>query len=318
MNYNVIIFVVDSARYYNGGGVDDRDKLQMMDKFENESIYFSTAVSSAPTSVMSCASMLTGLPAYYIARNYEDFKYDNDLFTSLPKILLEQNYEIKSNFIAREMRYKFGSIIPQIERKYWPKGLSENHQIKELGHVWSNSLLNDVLEKYLDKRNNHQPLFLLNWYNIRLDANTSNEVERGIKILKKNDLWDDTIFFLLSDHGYMDPIRGYTPEKLKEMGLSHDLVLFDDNIRIPFYLKYPASKTISIDTQISTYDIFPTVLDILDLPFPSDIGYDILGKSLLNLINKTDDKYVHNEKVRTDGRFFAQDDRCTSIRSNNP
>ena len=83
----------------------------------------------------------------------------------------------------------------------------------------------------------------------------------------------------------MDPKRGYTPEKLKEMGLTHDLVLFDDNIRIPFYLKYPGCEPRNINTQISTYDVFPTILDLLDIPMPKNVGYDFYGKSLLNIIN---------------------------------
>ena len=315
MKSNVIIFVVDSARYYSTGGLDDRDKLKMMDDFEKESIFFSTAVASAPSSVMSCASMLTGLPAYYIARNYEDFKYDNDLFISLPKILNSHGYETKSNFVAREMRDKYGTIIPQIGRKYWPAGLSENTKIENLGFVWSNNQLNDVLEKYLANRSNTKPLFLLNWYNIRIDPNTSQEVERGINALKKANLWDNSIFLLLADHGYMDPRRGYTPEKLKEMRLSHDLVLFDDNIRIPFYMRFPNCIPQKIDTQISTYDILPTIIEFIDLPLPKNMGYELYGKSLLNLINKSDEGYLHFEKVRTDGRFFAQNDRCTSIRS---
>lgn len=85
---NVIMFVVDSARYYSTGGMDDRDKLKMMDKFERESIYFPTTVTSAPSSIMSLASMLTSLPAYYISRTYDDFKYDNNQFLSLHKVLI--------------------------------------------------------------------------------------------------------------------------------------------------------------------------------------------------------------------------------------
>ena len=55
----------------------------MMDRFENESIYLNT-VSSAPSSVMSCASMLTGLlMTYYKQRNYEDYKFDNNAFYSM-------------------------------------------------------------------------------------------------------------------------------------------------------------------------------------------------------------------------------------------
>ena len=315
---NVIIFVVDSARYYSTGGQDDRDKLEMMDRFENESIYFSTAVSSAPSSVMSCASMLTGLPAYYIARNYEDYKFDNNAFYSMQRVLKENGFEIRCNFVAREMRGKYGEILSQIEKSYWPDGLSDNSGLERFGvYSWTNRELNDVLKNYLNERTSNKPLFLLNWYNIRLDAKTSIEVENGIQLLKENDLWDDTIFLLLSDHGYMDPKRGYTPEKLKkEMGLTHDLVLFDDNIRIPFYLKYPGCEPRNINTQISTYDVFPTILDLLDIPMPKNVGYDFYGKSLLNIINSKTSENKHSQMVRTDGRFFAQNDRCTSIRSN--
>ena len=289
----------------------------MMDRFENESIYFSTAVSSAPSSVMSCASMLTGLPAYYIARNYEDYKFDNNAFYSMQRVLKENGFEIRCNFVAREMRGKYGEILSQIEKSYWPDGLSDNSGLERFGvYSWTNRELNDVLKNYLNERTSNKPLFLLNWYNIRLDAKTSIEVENGIQLLKENDLWDDTIFLLLSDHGYMDPKRGYTPEKLKEMGLTHDLVLFDDNIRIPFYLKYPGCEPRNINTQISTYDVFPTILDLLDIPMPKNVGYDFYGKSLLNIINSKTSENKHSQMVRTDGRFFAQNDRCTSIRSN--
>ena len=313
---NVIIFVVDSARYYSTGGLDDRDKLEMMDRFEDQSIYFSTAVSSAPSSVMSCASMLTGLPAYYIARNYEDYKYDDSAFYSLQRVLKENNFEIRCNFIAREMRDKYGAILSQIEKSFWPSGLNDNAGLEKFGaYAWTNGQLNDVLRNFLNKRNGEEPLFLLNWYNIRLDPNTSKEVENGIQLLKENDLWDNTIFLLLSDHGYMDPKRGYTPEKLKEMGLTHDLVLFDDNIRIPFYLKYPGCEPKIIEDQVSTYDIYPTILDLLDIPMPKNVGYDFYGKSLLNIIDSPSDDNKHFKMVRTDGRFFAQNDRCTSIRS---
>ena len=67
------MFIVDSVRHYSTGGKDDRDKLKMMDDFSNGSIYFPLTVTSAPSSVMSLSTMLTSLPSYYIARNYDDF-----------------------------------------------------------------------------------------------------------------------------------------------------------------------------------------------------------------------------------------------------
>lgn len=317
---NIILFVIDSVRYYSTGGMDDRDKLKMMDEFEKESIYFSTAISSAPSSVMSCASMLTGLPAYYIARNYEDYKYDNELFYSLPSILNNLGYEIRSGFVAREMRDKYSSIIPHLSSNNYPKGIKENYFFDGLGYVWPNSILNEILLNYLKSRIHDAPLFLINWYNVRMDPNTSDEVLKGIQTLKDYDLWNNSIFLMLSDHGYLDPKKGYTPEKLKAQGLTHDLVMTDDNIRIPFYLRYPGSLPQKINEQVCTYDILPTILELLDVQLPENMPYKIFGSSLLPLISDNSlglKQQFSDRKIRSDGRFFAQDHRCTSIRSLN-
>jgi hypothetical protein len=311
---NVIIFVVDSARHYSTGGADDRDKLDIMESLDDELVYFSTAVASAPSSVMSCASMLTGLPAYYIARNYEHYKYDNEEFFSIQRYLGEIGYEIRSNFVAREMREKYGHILPLIDPRYHPEGLSENNHIPDVGYAWSNNTLSSILEKYLVQRNRDMPLFLLNWYNIRMDPTTSEEVERGINILKSNGYWENSIFLLLSDHGYIDPVRGYTPEKLKSQGLTHDLILTDDNIRIPFYLKYPGYKPQKIDSMVSTYDILPTIVELVDSEgMIESHDQSMFGTSLLRTLDKSN--HMENRYIRSDGRFFAQTNRCTSIRS---
>ena len=73
---NLIYFIVDSARYYSLGGKDDRDKIKMMYDFENDSIFFNNAITSGPSSIMSFLSMISSMPSYYMARNYNDFRYD--------------------------------------------------------------------------------------------------------------------------------------------------------------------------------------------------------------------------------------------------
>ena len=155
MNKNVIFFIIDSVRYYSTGGKDDRDKLAMMDDFEKESIYFPTTVSAAPSSIMSLSSMLTSLPAYYISRNYEDFKYDNNQFRSLHEILRKNNYQINSIFNSDELRFLFGDILNHVDKKYWPKGISAREK------NWSNAALNDILYNVLNSNHLQQPFFLI-------------------------------------------------------------------------------------------------------------------------------------------------------------
>ena len=311
MRKNVIIFIVDSVRHYSSGGLDDRDKLEMMDEFEKESIYFPLAVSSAPSSIMSLSSMLTSLPAYYIARNYDDFKYDNNQFISLPTILKNNGYDMRSIFNARELRFLFGDVIEHVDKKYWPDEINNNQA------NWSNEQMNIILENFLNSNEMGEPFFLLAWYNVREDPNTSQHISRGIEILKEKKIWNNSVFLLGADHGYMDPRRGYTPEKLRKMGLSHDLLMSDDNIRIPFYLRYPKSIPKKIEQQVSTLDFLPTILSLLNIEYPKSKTYNMQGDDLLPLINKETealDKFS-DRFVRSDARFFAQKNRATAIRN---
>ena len=262
---NIILFIVDSVRHYSTGGLDDRDKLEMMNSFEKESVYFPLAVTSAPSSIMSLSTMLTSLPAYYIARNYDDFRYDNNQFISLHKILEDNGYDVKSLFNARELRFLFGDVIDHVEEKYWPKGVNTKQK------NWSNSTMNKILEKYLKSKSFEKPFFMVCWYNVRHDPQTSDHIQGGIDILKANNLWDDSIFILGSDHGYMDPKD--IPQKNWRLWVFHMIFLMtDDNIRIPFYLRYPGSPVKKVEQQVSTLDFLPTILSLVGISYPdSDI-----------------------------------------------
>ena len=89
---NVIWFLVDSVRNYHCD-IDDRGKLDIMDKFARESVEFIKVVVSAPSTIMSETAMMTGMSSYYISRNYDDFKYDESAFTSLVEMLRQHGYQ---------------------------------------------------------------------------------------------------------------------------------------------------------------------------------------------------------------------------------
>ena len=132
---NIIIIVTDSARNFSTGGLDDRDRPEFydsLDKFVN----FENAVTSAPSSVMSASTMLTGMNSYYIGRNYDDFRYEEGVFPNLASILQDVGYETKGIFVAREMREKVAPFIGSVEKKNWPKGIS--HSLR----MWSNEIAN--------------------------------------------------------------------------------------------------------------------------------------------------------------------------------
>ena len=306
---NVIWFMVDSVRNYRTGE-DDRDKLDIMDKVAAEAVEFTTVVTSAPSSVMSMSAMMTSCPAYYIGRDYESFKFDASAFPSLPQILKADGHEIYSIIFFREGREKLKNLFDQAGREYWPTGL------KHARNYWSNDDVNQVLFNLLEGGLT-EPFFLYVDYNCRLDPNTSDKVELAINRLKEMGIYDRSIFVLCSDHGYPDPRRGMGPRWFKQQGLSHDLVLTDDNILIPLYVRYPGVFPRRINTVVSSLDITPTILDILGKKVDGNLSRMMRGKSLLPLINGSGDSdEFEQRKTRVDARFLLQSRRKTALRGN--
>ena len=65
---NIIWIVTDSARNFSTGGLDDRDRPEFFDEIAPDFVNFKNAVTSAPSSVMSGACMLTGMNSYYVGQ----------------------------------------------------------------------------------------------------------------------------------------------------------------------------------------------------------------------------------------------------------
>ena len=72
---NIIWFIVDGVRSYRSG-IDDRDKIDIMDELALESVEFNNTFTSTPSSVLSASTMFTGIPSAYISRHYNDFEFD--------------------------------------------------------------------------------------------------------------------------------------------------------------------------------------------------------------------------------------------------
>jgi len=91
-----------------------------------------------------------------------------------------------------------------------------------------------------------------------------------IGFLKDKEIFDNTLLIITSDHG----------ENFGEHGLAtHQFCLYDSLLHVPLMMVYPnvISKGIRISSLASTIDIFPTILDILNI---EGCGNNIQGKSL--------------------------------------
>ena len=97
--------------------------------------------------------------------------------------------------------------------------------------------------------------------------------------------------------------------------MTHDIFMTDDNILIPMIISYPGcTPGQKIDTTVSTLDLLPTLIDILELNVPNDVRSRWCGKSLLPLIQGKNKKDFENPKIRTDARFLGQNGRVCALR----
>ena len=113
----------------------------------------------------------------------------------------------------------------------------------------------------------------------RLIANYDSEIAHAdyytgkiIDKLKEQDLFDDVIFVITSDHG----------ESFREHGrYFHGHDLYNTVINVPKLVRVPGWFAREVDGQVSVIDIAPTLLDLFGIPIPSEFEGEVLTDVLL-------------------------------------
>jgi arylsulfatase A-like enzyme len=123
-----------------------------------------------------------------------------------------------------------------------------------------------------------------------------DQIGKIIDSVEKLGLSNTTMVIITADHGECFGEHG--------MFFQHGEYLYDEAIKTPLIIKYPGCESKIIDTQVQSTDIFPTVLELLDIPAIDKLD----GVSLLPLINdfKAVRKYTYCESGRS---FFKQNRR---------
>lgn len=313
---NIIWIVVDCVRNYQSG-TDDRDKLDIMYELESEFASFDNMMVSAPSSIMSAANFFTSIPSYYLAGNYSQFKFDNESYWCINDILKEYGYTNHAIMNAYDCRSMLDDFVDLVDDKFLTKN------VRPTMMRWPNKDVTKIFNNLLDSEP-QDPSFHFLWYNTRLDPNMSNEIKGLIQDIKDRELFDDSIIIVTADHGYPDRERGLVSDgwDLLKAGIPHDILLTNDNINVPFLLYYPGVKPGKVNTLVSTEDIIPTLMDLLDIKLPFEKKLPLFGKSLIPLLDKDplSDvvlEFFDNRVIRSDARFSLQKDRITSLQKNN-
>ncbi len=104
--------------------------------------------------------------------------------------------------------------------------------------------------------------------------------------LKRLNLYKNTLIIIVADHG---------EEFLEHNGKGHRRTLYNEVIHVPLILKLPySSKNKYVKSPVSTIDILPTILEVLNITPPVEIE----GKSLL--------LYIHADKENFDREIYSE------------
>jgi arylsulfatase A-like enzyme len=86
-------------------------------------------------------------------------------------------------------------------------------------------------------------------------------------------LKDNTLFVLTADHG---------TEVYEHKRFDHGFSLFDELIHVPLIIKLPEHRLGgTIPGQVSSVDVMPTILDLLDVSVPDQVQKQLRGQSLV-------------------------------------
>jgi hypothetical protein len=302
---NIYWFIIDSVRTFRTG-VDDRDRLEIMDEFAEDSIEFTNCYTSAPSSLLAAGALFTGYPSAFIGRHFNDWRFSDSNISTIKTLVNEHGFSNVALLNAREEREKYQFMLPPFPAKLLPKGY------KLSDYAWRNSDLTTIF-KYLMVNNKIEEPFIFNfWYDCRKDPNTSFHVAEAIESIKKAGFYENSMIIMTSDHGYPDPTTKLDESFFK--GLGHDMILTDDNIKTPLFIKYPnAPKNIKIPNVVGHIDLIPTIFDFLQIPMNKTNDKNIFrGESLLPIING-DEKDKRTR--RSDTRLTMDVRRITSLRS---
>lgn len=208
------------------------------------------------------------------------FQFLGDFDINLPKFE-EINYEYLRNrykttaedeFINLNIDAPFYGYIHTTDTHvpYVPKLETVSYLLKEYDYPEDDDIPDKQRKNNVDFLGNNLAQALA-----RYDGAVKEADERVGKLmdhLKERGLWDTTALIILSDHG----------ETLNEHGMIFDHhTLYEESIHIPLIMHIPGVSSSHVSKFVQTVDIFPTVLELLDIDYEGVVD----GQSLVPLIN---------------------------------
>lgn len=302
-----------------------------LDSIASKSICFTQAISTTPYTTASHASIITGLyPPRNGVRAFYDTKLSENVQT-LAEIFQKEGYitilatDILELWEPIDLHRGFSEIFVRDDKKLYqfldlnkdkkiflfihffdvhePFGFSEYETYKGYNSDFYKTL-EQLCIKYNVKFFKDEPHAVWDKFTdiIKKDINILlplyvrgvSKFDKGrfkefMDNMKRLKLLKNSLMVILSDHG-----EGRSSIE-NQNHFAHGGTLYDNVIRVPLIIYFKGITSQMIDTQVSTVDIFPTILDLSLGRIPT--LYDLDGKSLVNLVNnkEVDDSATYSE-----------------------
>lgn len=297
---NVIVILLDTLRADHIGAYGyGRDTTPNLDKFGAEFNRAANAISPAPWTPAATLSILTGMyvashgympPTHSADARRSNATVNQSLYT-LPEILKDNGYAtaaISSNaWITKEIGFTQGfdeftyrnSVGGQVVTKEARMALRKFKEKQEPFFLYVH---------YLDPHHPYEPPPRHRIYHGRPpgrwtydETQASNinlydgeihsvdaQVGKLLGFLKELELFDDTIIFIVADHGEQFNEHGY---------LYHGNQVYNTETRVPLFFKLgkdgPRGQV--IQHTVSTIDIVSTILTALKIPVPESASLSV-------------------------------------------
>jgi arylsulfatase A-like enzyme/Flp pilus assembly protein TadD len=293
---NIILITLDTTRADRMGFLgSQRGLTPNLDALAKQSVVFTRAYAQVPLTTPSHAALLTG--------TYPQFSHIEDLGAPLgadipyvPDLLHHHGYHTAA-FVGAYI------LDPAGTARGFERGFDvydANFHQRKPGEDRYKSVerrAEDVANRALGWLSRHQqrPFFIwLHFYDAHDPydppepfkshyasflydgevAYTDSVVGGIVQVLRKHDLYQNTLLTIAADHG----------EAFGEHGEQrHGMLLYDETIHVPLLMKLPAGKLAGkrVEDRVALADVAPSLLEAAHVPAPSTMQ----SQSLFSLIN---------------------------------
>ncbi len=309
---NVILIVVDTVRRDHLGAYGyARDTSPNIDRFASNAVRYTNAISQAPWTTPSIASLLTSLHPATLGIENERSILGRD-FVFLSEVLADHGFAtgavVSHLFLSSRMNFDQGfeyfdesQILgfegvssPEITRR--AMGFVDRHRAEPF-FLWLHYFdphwryvvqpefeidpeaayrthITDIPEMSELMRRTWE----LNAADIaelerRYDADiasTDHHVGRFLDHLRVLDLFDPSMIILVSDHGeeFMD--HGF---------VNHGHSVYGELVNVPLIVHYPDTPPAVVDDLVALVDVYPTVLELLEIERSEALVGSVLPRS---------------------------------------